>query len=885
MDSWSTIHLPLLHPPSRYVRGAGLGLQLAHYRYRSFAERFQRSYIVDGDKSKRIVLDVWMNEWQRAVFTSSLTKPWPHVLTSASDVRRALLARFEHLPDAVRSQLPAQVRSQLSASHRFAQRLTVVLSGVGRSGTTLLGRLAFSSLPSFTYLYEPCRQLPYDPRPDRRGSIRGAVDFFEPGALSGRACAAFVAKALGCRLSPTEFARMLDDGPAVEFSPFLRELTRRTTNEAAHGANYLAWVHRCIDSSVAAKVVRLRSAASDLRPFASWLPRLRIVQLVRDPAAVVASWLKLPTFSHGGSEWNPEGEDAADVAETVCTLMLEMASTNASDAQQQRETLTLRYENLTSRPYRALVALYTHVGLPVRPGEMLSNVHERMGGCGAGGRRSRRVDGDAVARDASFDGCTRGGSGATSGALPSAVIERLAASAACNRVSAKYQYPSIRPSDAAPAQAATDAGQRRPPARGHQGRFAMTILGGRARWRDAVAEASGNGRVVGRLHGCALPPSRDTGGEETNELAIWASSRGGDALPARSSFRSPRAVNRTDDHAPLFTTVRGLRLIDRCWTPRMVCRVTLAAAPSKPLHVPRGLRKPVTLHAGGYHVVLGSDAAVGVDSLDGFATIVEHVLDAPVVNLGRVGASPGTYLGISTWPLIAPLLAQARTVIIVVMPGHSASSSLAEQTRPELVSAERVQGYLARAMGEYVDLHARIRAAAAAVGWAPPRALLLWMSPRPMLEHEAGPPALTARSFPAWISAGFLVSLREAVNATLVDASYGELSSPLELSTTRGCIGCPLAAQARPCTVDEARAEVCGYAIHNVGERNWAFLSHSIGVESCVHRRAAAARSDGTGILPQLCPRLCATVRGGANPPTAAHHLAADRLIKVLRGV
>ena len=169
-------------------------------QYRNFADRWSRGYATkagtlgDGGQAKRGQLRQWREEFDAAQQGRSQLLPFTPLAASVASVRRALFERFGSLPPDELEALPALLQTQVAAGRAFSERSVVVVVGEGRSGTTLLGQAVFDALPSFVYLYEPCR--------------------LTHGSLHGEECALFVARALSCRLSLDEFSLLLDDWPA-----------------------------------------------------------------------------------------------------------------------------------------------------------------------------------------------------------------------------------------------------------------------------------------------------------------------------------------------------------------------------------------------------------------------------------------------------------------------------------------------------------------------------------------------------------------------------------------------------------------------------------------------------------------------------------------------
>ena len=73
--------------------------------------------------------------------------------------------------------------------------------------------------------------------------------------------------------------------------------------------------------------------------------------------------------------------------------------------------------------------------------------------------------------------------------------------------------------------------------------------------------------------------------------------------------------------------------------------------------------------------MLGPAAALGVGARLGFADRVRAAYGVPVLNLGRGAAGPKDLLDAVKSNSIAPILAGARAVVIVLMAGRSSANS------------------------------------------------------------------------------------------------------------------------------------------------------------------------------------------------------------------
>ena len=140
-----------------------------------------------------------------------------------------------------------------------------------RSGSTLLGELAFDARRDFMYLYEPCRMR-------RRGESASA-----DGKLHGAACARVALDALSCRLPLATFQQLRADRSAFSVHS---SAGRTTASRQSLKSAYVAWATRCWRTHGAAKVIRLQGLQL---PTQAAPPGLRVLLLLRQPAEVVTS--------------------------------------------------------------------------------------------------------------------------------------------------------------------------------------------------------------------------------------------------------------------------------------------------------------------------------------------------------------------------------------------------------------------------------------------------------------------------------------------------------------------------------------------------------------------------------------------------------------------
>ena len=210
---------------------------------------------------------------------------------------------------------------------------------------------------------------------------------------------------------------------------------------------------------------------------------------------------------------------------------------------------------------------------------------------------------------------------------------------------------------------------------------------------------------------------------------------------------------------------------------------------------------------GKFDVVLGAAQVVGVLTRNSFAAQLERTTGLPVVNLGRGAAGPHIYTDAGSWPALAPLLTNARAVIICVMAGRSSPSTESGAFSGQSFGAEQIRAYdrvialergghrqhserlqqesLRSARQDYKELVRRIRSGGAVAGALPPRVLLVWFSGcsiRGCKETWQYPQYFTSEKS--------VQALQRATGAELVDASYGHLppSPPIPIDQCASCV-------------------------------------------------------------------------------------------------
>ena len=343
------------------------------------------------------------------------------------------------------------------------------------------------------------------------------------------------------------------------------------------------------------------------------------------------------------------------------------------------------------------------------------------------------------------------------------------------------------------------------------------------------------------------------------------------------------------NNGTIFGRLANLYHSDRCFVPRRVCKLHLRA-PRATLLLPREGPSIVPLAPRRFDVVLGAAQVFGVLARTSFASLLEQAEDGlPVVNLGRGAAGPHIYTDKGNWPLLKPLFANARSVIICVMAGRSSPSSESGAFSGQSFGSEQLRAYdkvlkmwnagglqwrhadqlrresLASATRDYVELASHIRGASAAAGHhTPPRILLVWFSacpiagctklwnyPQYFLDRDSsagggyvgGGGGSSGRGAHGLPPEHALTHLGQSLGAEIVDASYGHVppSPPLAIDQCASCVP----SGAKLCSSPEARQD---------------------GVRSG-----------------KLCGSVCGSVRDPYYPDDAAHAYAAGVLLSVLR--
>lgn len=300
----------------------------------------------------------------------------------------------------------------------------------------------------------------------------------------------------------------------------------------------------------------------------------------------------------------------------------------------------------------------------------------------------------------------------------------------------------------------------------------------------------GWGGAIGKFHTCGVSP-------DTHSL--------------HETYAYEMRLQQSSYNQSVFGRTSNLYVADRCFVPRRICKLRLKSSPSLPrgaeLLLPREGPGQTHLMAGSYDVVLGAAQVVGVLTRNSFAAQLERHGGLPVVNLGRGAAGPHIYTDASSWPALAPLLTNARAVIICVMAGRSSPSSESGAFSGNSFGAEQIRAYdrvialergghrqhaerlqqesLRNARQDYKELVRRIRSNSAVPGATVPRVLLVWFSGCPISGCKE------TWQYPQYFTSERSVqAIQRAMAVELVDASYGHLppSPPIPIDQCASCV-------------------------------------------------------------------------------------------------
>lgn len=272
---YGTIHRIGLRQGGAYALPDLGDVGLLHFRYRwmhTFGQRLRRSYTNVADSSGAAIKRVQLARWlQTARDAEALAHGKGYVLQlgllrHVADLRTALALRWERW----RGPVPSYLAPQIEGCQQTRRRVAVLIVAEARSGSTLLGELAFGPRRDFTYLYEPCRLRSHGQHASSDGRLHGA------------ACARAALDALSCRLSLASFQQLRADRNAFSIHSSAGRTVASSPRLSLKGA-YVAWAARCWRTHGAAKVVRLQGLQLPARAAP---PGLRVLLLLRDPAEV-----------------------------------------------------------------------------------------------------------------------------------------------------------------------------------------------------------------------------------------------------------------------------------------------------------------------------------------------------------------------------------------------------------------------------------------------------------------------------------------------------------------------------------------------------------------------------------------------------------------------
>ena len=263
----------------------------------------------------------------------------------------------------------------------------------------------------------------------------------------------------------------------------------------------------------------------------------------------------------------------------------------------------------------------------------------------------------------------------------------------------------------------------------------------------------------------------------------------------------------------IFGRTSNLYVTDRCFVPRRICKFHVQQGLQATLLLPREGPSLIHVPKQRFDVVLGAAQVVGVLARNSFASILEQAEGGlPILNLGRGAAGPHIYTDAGNWPAIAPLLTNARAIIVCVMAGRSSPNAESAPFSGQSFGSEQLRAFdrvlslsrssataerehadqlrrssLAAAQRDYAELFRRIRAGAPAHGSAP-RILLVWFSPCPL----SGCSQLW--EYPQYFvrtpgERSVLAGMQQSLGVEVVDASYGHLppSPPYPMDQCASC--------------------------------------------------------------------------------------------------
>lgn len=273
----------------------------------------------------------------------------------------------------------AQCNAHIDPSER--ERVAVVITAWGRSGTTFLGELLQRN-GRFLYVYEPIRS-------------QFRAHFGAPVANHGESSADFLVRVADCAPHRRDRAFLFKDKPGLargglcgSSPPEVVGLCRckhtavktiRINGELEHLLHALRSTNRSTYESGRAKHARpIKGGAEELVP-----PRMartvHVVHLIRDPRALLNSWQTLPGFTQFTRR--TPARKAYQLAQQLCSKSMRdyahgRAPAVTAPGVERRATYTLvRFEDLALRPVQTARALYRSLGLEL-PRRLMQWVNE-----------------------------------------------------------------------------------------------------------------------------------------------------------------------------------------------------------------------------------------------------------------------------------------------------------------------------------------------------------------------------------------------------------------------------------------------------------------------------------------------------------------------------
>ena len=160
------------------------------------------------------------------------------------------------------------------------------------------------------------------------------------------------------------------------------------TERSLSFANKPQVLYHCLFTDlIVLKTIRIRSSKW-ITNLKLWSP-VKVIQLFRDPRAVIASRLRYPVLMSGGKPFPKTSDGIKQSAKVLCDQFLnDYFSLRKSN---NTEVSTITFEELARKPYTTLRSIYEFAGLPVSP-DVVSWLRSVRGSSGRSSWRSTRQD-------------------------------------------------------------------------------------------------------------------------------------------------------------------------------------------------------------------------------------------------------------------------------------------------------------------------------------------------------------------------------------------------------------------------------------------------------------------------------------------------------------